>query len=186
MIPIPLIFGSCKFALMTRLARMVVSVSRTISYGLQPISSLCQRAYRTRVTFGLVLPCRKTRLATYMQTRNAISLRVEDIGRRRLLTQPRPGRQLPVVSAFPRERRIASPLSGTTLYPCHKITNTSYTWPTAASNPFASPGSIKETRTQSPANQQTEERDYLCPKILSAIPSPIRKSPLLTWSFLEP
>jgi hypothetical protein len=27
--------------------------------------------------------------------------------------------------------------------------------------------------------QQTEERDYLCPKILSAIPSPIRKWPLL-------
>ena len=55
---------------------------------------------RTQVTFGLVLPCRKKHLATYIKLGKALSLRVEDIGRRRLLTQPRPGRQLPVVSAF--------------------------------------------------------------------------------------
>jgi NAD(P)-dependent dehydrogenase (short-subunit alcohol dehydrogenase family) len=32
--------------------------------GLPPISSRCQRAYQTRVTFGPVLPCRKKHLAT--------------------------------------------------------------------------------------------------------------------------
>jgi hypothetical protein len=68
--------------------------------GLPPISSRCQRAYQTRVTFGPVLLCRKKHLATYCKLGNALSLRVDDIGRRRLLTQPRPGRQLPVVSAF--------------------------------------------------------------------------------------
>src|ERR1035438_5854275 len=60
----------------------------------------CQRSYQTRVTFGLVLPCLKKHLATYIKPGKALSLRVEDIGRRRLLTPPRPGRQLPVVSAF--------------------------------------------------------------------------------------
>ena len=62
--------------------------------------SQCRPAYRTRVTFRLVLLCRKTRLATYMKPEKALSLKVDDIGRARLLTQPRPGRQLPVVSAF--------------------------------------------------------------------------------------
>ena len=60
----------------------------------------CQRAYQTRVTFGLVLLCGKKHLATYIKPGKALSLRVEDIGRRRLLTQPRLGRQLPLVSAF--------------------------------------------------------------------------------------
>jgi hypothetical protein len=44
--------------------------------------SRCQRAYRTRVTFRLVLPCRKTRLATYMKPEKALFLEVDDIGRR--------------------------------------------------------------------------------------------------------
>ena len=55
---------------------------------------------RTQVTFGLVLPCRKTHLATYCKHGKALSLRVDDIGRRRPLTRPRPVRQLPVVSAL--------------------------------------------------------------------------------------
>ncbi len=56
--------------------------------------------HRTQVTFGLVLPCRKTHLATYSKHGKGLSLRVDDIGRRRPLTRPPPGRQLPVVSAF--------------------------------------------------------------------------------------
>ena len=59
----------------------------------------CRRAVRTRVTFGQVLPCRKAHLATYRKARKLISLRADDIGRALLLTQPLPGRQLPVVSA---------------------------------------------------------------------------------------
>jgi hypothetical protein len=55
---------------------------------------------RTQVTFGHVLPCRKAHLATYCKHGKALSLRVDDIGRRRPLTRRRPGRQLPVVSAF--------------------------------------------------------------------------------------
>jgi hypothetical protein len=35
-----------------------------------------------------------------MKPEKSLSLKVDDIGRARLLTQPRPGRQLPVVSAF--------------------------------------------------------------------------------------
>jgi hypothetical protein len=53
----------------------------------------------TRVTFGQVLLCRKKHLATYIKLGKALCLRIEDIGRVLLLTQPRPGRQLPVVSA---------------------------------------------------------------------------------------
>ena len=78
-----------------------------------------------RVTFGLVLLCRKTHLATYMQLGKALSLRVEDIGR---ATASHATALWPAVAGsfgLQRERRIASPLSGTTLYPCHKITNTS-------------------------------------------------------------
>jgi hypothetical protein len=56
---------------------------------------------KSEVTFGLVPQCqKKNHLATYIELGKAISLKVDDIGRRRLLTQPRPGRQLPAVSAF--------------------------------------------------------------------------------------
>jgi hypothetical protein len=55
---------------------------------------------RTQVTFGPYFRAEKKHLASYSKPRRAISLKVDDIGRRRLLTQPRPGRQLPVVSAF--------------------------------------------------------------------------------------
>ena len=60
----------------------------------------CQRAYQTRVTFGLYSRAEKGISPLTCKPGKALSLRVEDIGRRRLLTQPRPGRQLPVVSAF--------------------------------------------------------------------------------------
>ena len=83
------------------------------------------RAYRTQVTFGLVLLCPKnTSSHLTFEPGKGLSLRADDIGRQRPLTQPRPSRQLPVVFGLQRERRIASPLSRTTLYPCHKITNT--------------------------------------------------------------
>jgi hypothetical protein len=58
------------------------------------------RMTQTEVTFWLVLPRQKKHLATYIETENALSLRVDDIGGRRLLTRPRLGQQLPVVSAF--------------------------------------------------------------------------------------
>ena len=54
----------------------------------------------TRVTSGHVLLCRKKHRGNYMQNSEDLSLRIEDIGRRRLLTQRRLSRQLPVVSAF--------------------------------------------------------------------------------------
>jgi hypothetical protein len=46
-----------------------------------PISSRCQRAYQTRVTFGLVFLCRKKHLATCIKLGKALSLKVEDIGK---------------------------------------------------------------------------------------------------------
>ena len=49
---------------------------------------------------GLYSCAEKRILPLTFEHEKALSLRVEDIGRRRLLTQPRPGRQLPVVSAF--------------------------------------------------------------------------------------
>ena len=42
---------------------------------------------------------RPSDLPTY-KLGKGLSLRSKDIGRRRLLTQPRPGRQSPVISAF--------------------------------------------------------------------------------------
>jgi hypothetical protein len=51
------------------------------------LSSLPTRI--TRVTIGQVLLCRKKHLGTYIQPGKALSLEIEDIGRRRLLTQPR-------------------------------------------------------------------------------------------------
>jgi hypothetical protein len=67
-----------------------------------PFIFLCAaNAHRNpRVTFRQVLLCREKPVATYIKPGNALSLRIEDIGRRRLLTQPRLSRQLPVVSAF--------------------------------------------------------------------------------------
>jgi hypothetical protein len=62
--------------------------------------AIVRHALEARVTFGLVLLCRKNHLANYIKLEKALSLREEDIGRRRLLTRPRPVRQLPVVSAF--------------------------------------------------------------------------------------
>ena len=55
---------------------------------------------RIHVTFGPVLSCQKTHLASSYKQGKALSLGVDDFGRRRRLTRPRPVRQLPVVSAF--------------------------------------------------------------------------------------
>jgi hypothetical protein len=62
--------------------------------------SRCRRAYQTRLTFRRVLACRKTPLASYINSGKALSLRADDIGRKQLLAQSHPGRQLLVVSAW--------------------------------------------------------------------------------------
>jgi hypothetical protein len=62
--------------------------------------ALCPRNTKRELPLDLYSRAEKSILPTYIQAGKALFLRVEDIGRRRLLTQPRPGRQLPVVSAF--------------------------------------------------------------------------------------
>jgi hypothetical protein len=88
----------------TKLPHIIKSVRSfggyTVVIPYAPVLSPLPTRIQTRVTFGQVLLCRKKHLATYIKPGNALSLRIEDIGRRRLLTQPRLSRHLPVVSAF--------------------------------------------------------------------------------------
>ena len=96
-----------------------------------PISSRCQPAHQTRVTFGLVLLCRKKASRRYRQATASHA------------TAPWPA----VAGSFglPRERRIVSPLSGSTPYPCQKLTNTSHERPTVASKAAEKLASLKGT-----------------------------------------
>ena len=55
-----------------------------------------------------------------------------------------------------------------------ELATLSHEWPAAALHLLVS------------LRERKRERDDLCQKILSLIPSPIRKSPLPTWSFPEP
>ena len=68
--------------------------------GLPPIHPPANAPPERELPLGLYSCAEKRISPLTFKLGKALFLRVEDIGRRRLLTQPRPGRQLPVVSAF--------------------------------------------------------------------------------------